>query len=124
MRGRHACLALVLATATLAGCPGGGQMGPSVSDANATDRALAAEEAYVSEHLSTAECVTEWGTDPTVVDRNATVTNRTADSVAVTVTQPYWYGTTDTEADGASEARYLVTANETTRVDGDDLSPC
>lgn len=118
----QAALWLVLVfTAGLAGCLGGGQAGPAVSDANAIERALAAEEQYVSEQLSSAECVTEWGTDPTVEAREATVTNRSADGPAVSVTQPYWYGTTDTEADGASAARYLVSENATARGDGDEL---
>ena len=113
---------LVIGAVALAGC--GGAFSQEARAPNATDRALAAEETYVSEQLSAAECVTEWGTDPTVEDREAAVTNRSVDGVAVNVTQPYWYGTADTDADGATAARYLVTENATTRLDGDELSPC
>lgn len=120
---RLACLALVVAAAVLAGCASP-LSGPGFSDENATERALAAEEAFVSERLSNATCVDEWGTEATVVDREAVVTDRSGEALSVNVTQPYWYGTAEDSADGASRARYRVTANATERVGGDTVSPC
>lgn len=97
----------------------------SISNASATERALAAEEASLEAVFRNASCVESWGTDATVgIDREATVVNRTADGVYVEVTHPYWYGTDDTEADDGSHALYLVTPETVHRVRGDDVSPC
>lgn len=119
---RFGCLALVIATAALSGC--GGVLSADAWAPNATDRALTAEEAFVSERLANASCLESWGTDPTVVDREATVADRTRDGVEVNVTQPYWYATERDEADDASRARFVVTRNDTERLDGDDVTPC
>lgn len=95
-----------------------------LSDSTAKDRALTAEETYLSAHLSNESCLNDWGTTPTTMDKEATIVNRTADGVVVDVTHPYWYSTGSSEADLGSNARYLVTENETTRLSGDDIDPC
>ena len=97
----------------------------SISNETVMERALAAEETYLEAAFRNASCVESWGTEATVgIDRGATVVNRTADGVYVEVTHPYWYGTDDTEADGGSNALYLVTSETVHRVRGDDVSPC
>lgn len=96
----------------------------ALSDESATERALAAEESYLTTQLRRASCLEDWGTSPTVVNEAATVTDRRADGVYVEVRHPYWYSTANAEADGGSEARYRVGPNVAERVDGDRLSPC
>lgn len=95
-----------------------------VSDADAKERALAAEEAYLTERLRSASCLSNWGTYPTTASKRATVADRTADGVRVEVVHPYSYSTDRTEADGASRAVYAVTADDAERVSGDAVSPC
>ncbi|WP_435179390.1 hypothetical protein [Halorussus sp. AFM4] len=95
-----------------------------VSDAEAKKRALAAEERYLKDRLREASCLQNWGTTPTTSSERATVTDRTADGVRVEVHHPYSYSTDRTEADLASTARYVVTADAVRRVDGDEVSPC
>ncbi|WP_152529726.1 hypothetical protein [Candidatus Halobonum tyrrellensis] len=97
----------------------------SVSDDEATERALAAEEVYIRTQLKEASCTESWGLESyTGVETEATVSERTADGVRVSVTHPYWYSTATTEADGASRATYLVTAESIQRVDGDSIISC
>jgi len=111
-------LVVILVTA---GCLGGA----AVSTDDARERALAAEEAYVTEQFGNASCVEDWGLESyTGVERAATVINRTSEGVYVEVSQPYWYSTAEVEADVGSEARYLVTENDTRRLSGTDVSPC
>ncbi|WP_224448156.1 hypothetical protein [Haloprofundus salilacus] len=101
-----------------------------VSDEEAEERALEAEGAYITEQLEDASCVTDWGTTATVTNKEATVTDRTADGVHVEVTHPYWYSsqqregneTVVEEADGGTNARYVVTAADARRADGDTIS--
>ena len=103
-----------------------------LSDSAAKERALAAEEEYLEGQLSGATCLDDWGTTPTVVSKEATVTDRTEDGVRVDVRHPYWYtrtmsdqGTSIQEhADGGSRATYLVTREDADRVDGDIVTPC
>lgn len=95
-----------------------------VSDEEARERALAAEEAHLTDAFENASCVEEWGLTPYVgQEREATVTDRTEDGVRVRVTHPYWYSTEQVDADSRSDARYLVTAEDSRRI-GDDVSPC
>lgn len=96
-----------------------------LSDSVAKERALSAEEAYLSAHLANASCLEDWGTTPTTMEEEATVVNRTETGVIVDVTHPYHYSTNDgTNADVSSDARYLVTKDGTTRVSGEDVHPC
>jgi hypothetical protein len=95
-----------------------------VSDDEAKERALAAEKEYLAGQLRSAPCLDDWGTYPTTASKEATVTERTTDGVRAEVVHPYSYSTDRTEADGASSAEYLVTDHETTRVDGDVVTPC
>ncbi|NEU56906.1 hypothetical protein [Halorussus sp. MSC15.2] len=95
-----------------------------VSDEAAKERALAAEEAFLTERLGNASCLDNWGTYPTTAHKRATVVERTADGVRVEVSHPFSYSTRRTEADGASRAVYLVTADDARRVSGDTISPC
>lgn len=97
---------------------------PPVADGEATERALAAEETYLRDRLSAADCLENWGTTPTTASREATVVARTDEHVRVDVQHPYWYSTSNAEADGVSEAVYEVTADEERRVEGDEIRPC
>ena len=97
----------------------------TVSDKQAKERALTAEEAFLTKQLQNASCLTDWGTTPTTVSKRATVTKRTADGVYVEVTHPYWYSTEQSEADAGSNALYVVTVDGTERVRGENVSaPC
>jgi len=114
----HCSLVIVLVAA---GCLGG----PAVSNDDAKDRALAAEEQHITEQLENAPCVEGWSPTSFVgLEEAATVTNRTAEGVVVQVRHPYSYATEDEEADVESTARYLVTIEEAQRIDGTDVSPC
>lgn len=98
--------------------------GTVLSSENATARALAAEESYLTDRLRNASCLSDWGTEPTVVNSEATVVNRTADGVTVDVTHPYWYSTAADEVDASSNARYVVGPERTDRISGDVVAPC
>jgi hypothetical protein len=130
-------LALVALLIILTGCaaPLGGA--PTVSETDAKERALQAEESYLRAHLSNASCLENWGTSPTVTNEEATVVNRTQDGVLVAVKHPFSYTTMSTSvddsdstltarsyADGASRARYLVTEEVVRRISGDEIQPC
>jgi hypothetical protein len=129
-------LVVVALLTVLAGCaaPLGG--GPTVSETDAKERALQAEESYLTARLSNASCLENWGTSPTVTNEEATVVNRTQDGVLVAVKHPFSYTTVSTTddpdstltarsyADGASRARYLVTEEDARRVSGDEIRPC
>lgn len=115
----------------IAGCTSGytadsGQPADSsVSNATATERALDAEQSYLTERLQDASCLADWGTTPTTVSERATVTNRTSSGVYVEVTHPYWYSTEGMDADGGTNAVYLVTEERTERERGETVSiPC
>ncbi|MFW5919064.1 MAG: twin-arginine translocation signal domain-containing protein [Halanaeroarchaeum sp.] len=104
----------------------------TLSDETASERALTAEKEYLEGQLSGASCLDDWGTTATVVERETTVIERTADGVRVDVVHPYWYTRTLTDretsiqehSDAGSRATYLVTQNDEERLDGDDVSPC
>lgn len=101
---------------------------PSVlSDGEAKERALNAEEQYLRDYLSDATCLNNWGTYPTTADKEATVTSRTETGVLVDVKHPYSFSTDSSEADGASEAVYVVTPETVERKRGEDIEdgvPC
>jgi hypothetical protein len=96
----------------------------AISDDDAKERALAAEKEYLTEQLQSAPCLNNWGTYPTTARKRATVAGRTSEGVRIEVFHPYSYSTDRVEADGASRADYLVTADEAQRIDGDAVSPC
>jgi hypothetical protein len=123
-RSRAALLALAVVVAiALAGCSGLG--GPDVTDDAAKERALTAEEQYLTARFENASCVEDWGLQSfTGIDREATVVNRTTDGLYVDVTQPFWYSTAEVEADVSSEATYLVTRDDVARVAGREIKPC
>lgn len=102
-----------------------GSDGTDVGDEEAKERALAAEEDYLTSQFENASCIEEWGlTAYGGIAENATISNRTVDGVYVEVTHPYWYGTGQDEVDYGSTALYLVTPDNVQRIDGDDISPC
>lgn len=112
-----ACITVLTAT----GCLGG----PGIASDDARERALTAEEWHLHDRLSNASCVDGWGADSYAgVQVEATVINRTEAGVYVDVVHPFWYGTSEVDADAVSEATYLVTTNTTRRVSGTDVSPC
>lgn len=95
-----------------------------VSDGAAKERALAAEEEFLTARLENASCLNDWGTTPSTVSESAEVVDRSAEGVTVSVTHPYWYSTGNEEADLASDAVYVVTADEVRRTGGTNVSPC
>lgn len=106
----------------IAGCTSDSTANPVVSNETAKERALAAEESYLTERLQNVSCLADWGTTSTTVSKRATVTNRTSAGVYVEVTHPYWYSTEQTDADGGTNARYVVTAESVERERGDSVS--
>lgn len=145
-RGTALPLFIVLSTVVLAGCvtaPGVGTDPATtttttettqttqttitqdvVSEEDAKNRALRAEETFLTTTLGNATCLDDWGTTASTTHEEATVLNRTSDGVIVEVTHPYWYTKGSTHADGGSHARYLVTPDETGRLEGSDVHPC
>lgn len=106
----------------IAGCTTGSSSGPEFSNETAKERALAAEESYLTGKLQNISCLEEWGTTETTVSKQATVTKRTSDGVYVEVTHPYWYTTEQSEADSSTEALYVVSDEGTERRSGDSVS--
>ena len=96
-----------------------------ISNSDAKERALAAEERHITEQLENASCVESWSPISFVgLEEQATVTNRTDDGVYVVVNHPYSYSTAQVEADVESEAHYLVTSDDADRIRGTKVSPC
>lgn len=105
-----------------------------LSEAEAKEQALHAEETYLERQLSNASCLDDWGTTSTTARKSATVTDQTAEGVRVEVVHPYWFTETRTEEgsnksykshmDGGSHAQYLVAPEDIERLSGDPLSPC
>ena len=95
-------------------------------DSEATDRALAAEAEYVSERLRNASCIDYWEIGQFTMEATASVENRTHRGRVVAVQRPYSWGKKEPDlvADTASNARYLVTENETVRRSGKSIDPC
>ena len=96
-----------------------------MSNETATDRALAAEEAYIETRLESATCVDgrgfenygAWG-------ETATALNRSDGGVYVAVGRLFRYATAELDADVGTEATYLVTADDARWVGGTEVSPC
>lgn len=96
-----------------------------VSNEAAKERALTAEEDYVTKQLQNTSCIKDWGLNSyTGFEREATITDRNTDGVEVAVSQPYWYSTDQEDADTGSKAHYLLTSSDTHRISGDNISPC
>ncbi|QIO25543.1 hypothetical protein [Haloarcula sp. JP-L23] len=113
------CCSLVVFS--IAGCMGG----TGVSNSEAKERALDAEEQHITEQFENASCVESWSPTSFVgLEKGATVTNRTTEGVYVEVTHPYSYSTKKEEADVESTARYLITPDDVQRIHGTDVSPC
>lgn len=94
----------------------------------AEQRALAAEEAYVTAQFQNESCFEDWGVDEGAATKSAAVTGPTVGGVRVNVTMPYAvrYETEEGPlfADAASEAVYEVTPITTRRISGDTIAPC
>lgn len=100
-------------------------VGPAtISGEAAKERALAAEEAHLESVLRNASCLDSWGTAATTASERATVVERTTEGVRVEAVHPFSYSTERTEADGASEAVYLVTPDDERREHGSGPAPC
>ena len=80
-------LALLVA---FAGCAGIGSTGPNVTDEEAREQALSAEETRVTQALENASYVTSSSVG-TYAEPNATVVNRNGSGVKVQVKMPYSY---------------------------------
>lgn len=117
-------LILVLLIA-FTGCAGIGGIGPDVTDEEAKERALAAEEQHITDQLENTSCVESWSPTSFVgLEEEATVTNRTDEWMHVVVKHPYSVTTEEIEADTESESRYLVTSENVDRISGTKVSPC
>lgn len=91
----------------------------------AEDRALSAEEAYITEQLENASCIEEWGlTDYVGWGKGATVINQSTNGVYVNVSHPFWYSTSEEEADVGTKATYRIAGDEVQRLSGTRVSPC
>jgi len=95
----------------------------------AQQRALAAEESYLTDRLSDASCLTDWGVhEGAGPERSASVTGVALGGLRVSVTVPYAYSmpyeNETLYADAGSNAAYVVTLTGATRVEGPDVSPC
>jgi hypothetical protein len=94
----------------------------------AQQRALTAEEVYVSNQLANKSCLSDWGINEGVGVGEGSTTGVTVGGVRVAVTLPYAY-TTETDegtvyADSISHAVYAVTATDVHRISGDRISIC
>ena len=130
-----ALLAATAAVVLLSGCAGAPSGDRSAKttvapaqlpDSAATDRALAAETESVSERLRNASCIDYWEIGQFTMEATASVENRTYRGVVVAVQRPYSRGRNEPDlvADTASNARYLVTENETIRRSGKSIDLC
>lgn len=112
------CMLVVVSTAGCLGVSG-------VSNSDAKERALAAEEQHITKQLENASCVENWSLVSFVgLEKEASITNRTDEGVHVVVKHPYSYSTEQDEADHESEAHYLVSPDDVDRISGTKVSPC
>jgi hypothetical protein len=115
-------LACLLVFALVAGCLGSA----GLSDRESKERALSAEHEFVTGRLTEAPCVergraSDYEND---VDEWATVLNRSEGAVRLQVSLPYSYNTEGEHADRVNRAVYVVTENDTRRLDGDSVVEC
>lgn len=98
---------------------------PSLSASDAKERALHAEQTYLETQLQNASCLSTWSASTPIASNHATVENQTSNGTYVRVKHGYSYsGEKVPEADGISEALYLVTEENSERVSGRAISPC
>lgn len=145
---RTALLVVAAGTLLLAGCadslggdtPAADRQTPATATpsqlpaSEVTDRALEAETSYVSARLENASCLRSWGIGEYTTNAEATVLDRTERGVIVEAQRPYSWEKNASPVDGASNARsvadlvsnarYLVTANDTVRQSGPSIDPC
>lgn len=138
MRRQQLILLITVLCLTLAGCIGSpdGQSSAAAETSTitetpttlpaseATERALDAETRYVSARLRNASCLHSWGIGEYTTEAEATLINRTSRGVVVQVQRPYAWEKNASMADLSSEARYLVTENESVRLSGSSIDPC
>lgn len=102
----------------------GGYLGTGVAE----QRALSAEEAYVTAQLENASCLDDSGVDEGAVTKQAAVTGPAVGGFRVRVTMPYAHRVETEEgplfADSGSEVVYAVTPVSTRRISGDTIAPC
>jgi hypothetical protein len=101
------------------GAPTADQPSPAASavdNGEATERALNAENAYVSARLENASCIDDWSFTQYFAEQNATVLNRTERGVVVEVTRPFSWTDDGLVTDAVSNPRYLVNETETVRL--------
>jgi len=104
-------------------------LGSLLSVPLAQGRAVSAERAHLTDRLSTASCLTDWGVNEGAgPEQNASVTGITLGGLQVSVTVPYAYSmpyeNETLHADAGSNAVYEVGLTNARRVSGDDVSPC
>ena len=87
----------------------------------AKERALSAEEEYITRQLQNTSCDRHWDMYGATGEKQATVINRTADGVYVDVVDPYYVTTDAEEVDAISEAQYFVTEEIVQRVTVSDV---
>lgn len=91
----------------------------------AKDQALRAEEEYITEQFENASFVEDWGlTDYVGWRKGATIINQSSTGVYVNVSHPFWYSTSEEEADVGTKATYRVTGDEVQRLSGTNVSLC
>lgn len=90
MKSRTGFLLTLSLLVALAGCAGIGSTGQNVTDEEATEQALSAEETRVTQALENASYVTSSSVG-IYAEPNATVVNRDSTGVKVRVEMPYSY---------------------------------
>ncbi|WP_152421587.1 hypothetical protein [Halogeometricum pallidum] len=90
MKSRIGSLLLLALLVTFAGCAGIGSTGPDVTEEEAREQALSAEETRVTQALENASYVTSSSVG-TYAEPNATVVNSNSSGVEVRVKMPYSY---------------------------------
>ena len=95
-----------------------------IKEEYAKESALEAEQSHIKNQLERANCLDEWDTGSATVEPEARISSRADSGVYVNVTYPFSTTRYGTVSDRASTARYLITEQESRRMNGDDISPC
>lgn len=115
---------LLVSTVVLSGCLLFGDAdSATISNENATERALSAEADYIFSQLANASCV-DRGAPSGHGNEHAEVIKRTNQGVHVRVDHPYHYSSGELEADAETTARYRVNQTSAIRLRGSSISPC